>query len=275
MTEMKNLLVGLAFPDSQSGFSGRFGSVSLNWQNDSKHYEFWVHGNADGSFAIPKVRAGTYELHAIADGVLGEFSLSNVTLTPGGSVDLGRLTWKPVRFGRQIWDIGTPNRDGSEFLKGDDYFHWGMYLLYPKLFPNDVDYTIGKSDFRKDWYFEQVPHVMHDSGTGRDQGRATTWTIHFDLPSALRGKAILRLALAGVGARSIAVAVNNHPAGAITGLAYNATLNRDGIGGYWVEKDLAFDASFMHAGQNTMTLTIPAGFPASGIIYDYVRLELQ
>lgn len=61
----------------------------------------------------------------------------------------------------------------------------------------------------------------------------------------------------------------------MTGLVYNATINRDGIGGYWVEKDLAFDASMMQAGQNTMTLTIPAGGLTSGIIYDYIRLELQ
>ena len=38
------------------------------------------------------------------------------------------------------------------------------------------------------------------------------------------------------------------------GLVYNATINRDGIGGYWVEKDLPFDASLMHVGKNTMTL---------------------
>jgi hypothetical protein len=31
----------------------------------------------------------------------------------------------------------------------------------------------------------------------------------------------------------------------------------------------------MPAGQNTMTLTIPAGGLTSGIIYDYIRLELQ
>ena len=56
---------------------------------------------------------------------------------------------------------------------------------------------------------------------------------------------------------------------------YNATINRDGIGGYWVEKDLTFDASKTSAGENTMTLTIPAGGLTSGIIYDYIRLELK
>jgi rhamnogalacturonan endolyase len=276
MTETKNLLVGLAYPDSTStsGF-GRFGGMPLNWQNDAKHYEFWVRGNPDGTFTIPKVRPGTYELHAIADGILGEFSLRNITVTAGRTLNLGSLQWKPVRYGRQLWDIGIPNRDGSEFLDGNNYFHWGMYLKYAKLFPNDVNFTIGKSDYRKDWYFEQVPHAMHDNGTGTSIGRATTWTIHFSLPSAVHGKAILRLAIAGVGARHISVGVNNRDAGIVTGLMYNATINRDGIGGYWVEKDLSFDASMMHAGDNTMTLTIPAGGLTSGIIYDYLRLELQ
>jgi rhamnogalacturonan endolyase len=279
ITQFKNLLVGLAYPDSSSAssdFGRRYGGgMPLNWQDDAKHYEFWTRGNADGSFTIPKIRPGIYQLHAIADGILGEFSLPNVVVKPGQTIDLGQLQWTPFRFGRQIWDIGIPNRDGSEFSKGDDYFHWGMYLQYARLFPNDVNYVIGVSDFRKDWYFEQVPHAIHDDGAGDGQGRATTWTIHFTLPTALHGRAMLRLAICGVGARAIAVGVNNHPAGMVTGLVYNATINRDGIGGYWVEKDLAFDADMMKAGDNALTLTIPAGGLTSGIIYDYLRLELQ
>ena len=74
----KNLLVGLAYPDAvsgSSGFTNRFVSTPLNWQNDAKHYEFWVRGNSDGSFIIPKVRPGQYELHAIADGISRRDSL--------------------------------------------------------------------------------------------------------------------------------------------------------------------------------------------------------
>ena len=33
-----------------------------------------------------------------------------------------------------------------------------MVLRYPLLFPNDITYTIGKSDYHKDWFFEEVPH---------------------------------------------------------------------------------------------------------------------
>jgi rhamnogalacturonan endolyase len=263
-TKLPGLLVGLAAPDAEP----------MTWQNDAKHYQFWVRGDAGGRFTIPKVRPGTYELHAIADGVLGEYAKADITVAPGQKIDLGKLAWKPVRYGRQLWDIGIPNRSGAEFFKGDDYFHWGWYLEYPKLFPNDVDYTIGQSDYRKDWFFEQVPHATREDNTGRGSGRATTWTIHFNAPQDLRGKAILRLALSGVSARSIAVTVNDQPAGTVTGLVYNATINRDGIQGSWVEKDVTFDAALIKEGANTMKLTIPAGGLTSGIIYDYLRLEL-
>ncbi len=61
----------------------------------------------------------------------------------------------------------------------------------------------------------------------------------------------------------------------MTGLVYNATINRDGIGGYWSEHDIEFDASVMKAGENVLKLTIPAGTLTSGIIYDYLRLEVD
>jgi rhamnogalacturonan endolyase len=58
-------------------------------------------------------------------------------------------------------------------------------------------------------------------------------------------------------------------------LIYNATINRDGIGGYWGEHDLVFPATLMKAGKNVLGLTVPAGGLMSGIIYDYLRLELD
>jgi hypothetical protein len=274
-----------------NGFGGRFGRGGTNrfggggsggvprvvdWQTDAKNYEFWVHADADGKFSIPNVRPGTYSLHAICDGVLGDLTVTNITVAPGKSQSLGKVRWEPVRYGRQIWDIGIPNRNGSEFFKGDDYFHWGWYLEYPKLFPNDVNYVIGKSDFRKDWFFEQVPHNENTNNTtGNGQGRATTWSISFKLPAALHGKATLRLAICGIGARNIAATMNDKSIGNVTGLNYNATINRDGIGGYWGEHDLVFDASAMKGGNNILKLTIPAGGLTSGIIYDYIRLEVD
>jgi rhamnogalacturonan endolyase len=248
----------------------------MDWQNDAKHYQFWAQGDENGNFEIQNVRPGTYQLHAIADGVLGEFAQQPIEVKAGGKVELGKLEWKPVRYGKQVWEIGIPNRQGSEFFKGDDYFHWGWYVEYAKLFPNDVKFEIGKSDYKKDWFFEQVPHDTNPNNrTGSGQGKATPWTIVFDMPEAPKGKATLRLALCGSGARNIDVTVNDSKAGSVVAPAYNATINRDGIGGYWSERNLAFDAKLLRAGKNELVLTIPPGGLTSGIIYDYLRLELD
>ncbi len=253
-----------------------FGPRIVDWQNDAKNYEFWVRADTSGRFKIPDVRPGNYSLHAIADGVLGDFTMANVTVTGGQTVSLGKLRWEPVRHGRQLWDIGIPNRNGSEFYGGNNYFHWGWYLGYPVFFPHDVNYVIGQSDFRKDWFFEQVPHNQNrQNTTGTGTGRSTTWKIMFPLESAPLGTATLRLAICGVGTRSLTATMNDTSIGSVSNLVYNATINRDGIGGYWAEHDLVFDASFMKAGTNVLKLTIPAGGLTSGILYDYLRLELD
>ena len=260
----------------RGGFGGFGGPRIVDWQNDAKHYEFWVRGDAQGHFTIPNVRSGNYTLHAIADGVLGEFTLTNVTIAAGQTLDLGKLSWQPVRHGRQLWDIGIPNRTGAEFFKGDDYYHWGWYLEYAKRFTNDVNYVVGRSDFHKDWFFEQVPHNEDPENTnGHGRGRETTWSIAFNLPAAPHGQATLRLAICGAGTRTLDASVNGQSIGSVTNLVYNATINRDGIGGSWSEHDLAFDASLMKAGENVMKLTVPGGSLTSGIIYDYLRLELD
>ncbi|HTL74372.1 MAG TPA: polysaccharide lyase family protein [bacterium] len=257
---------------------GRFGGVPriVDWQTDAKHYQFWVRADADGNFSIPNVRPGTYSLHAIADGVLGDLTVTNIVVATGKDLKLGKIRWQPVRYGKQLWDIGIPNRTGAEFFKGDEYFRWGWYLQYPKLFPLDVNFVIGKSDYRKDWFFEQVPYNTNtNNATGSGRGDGTTWAVIFKLSSAPRGKATLRLALCGVGTRSLNGIMNDHDIGTINNLTYNATINRDGIGGLWCERDLVFDAALMKAGTNTLELTIPGGSLTSGIIYDYLRLELD
>jgi rhamnogalacturonan endolyase len=250
----------------------------LTWQNDAKHYELWTHGSDDGSFTIPNVRPGTYQLHAISDGVLGAYdATASVTITPGQKLDLGTIEWHPTHFGQQIWQIGTPNRSAKEFLKGDDHWHWGMYIEYARLFPNDVDFTVGRSDPAKDWFIYQVPHDTDFKPDGRDQGRATPWTIHFEMPAGQQpaGKATLRFGLDGVATRALAISVNGKDAGTMTDLfGAGASMMRDGIEGTWIEKDFNFDASLLKPGANTIVLTVPAGAVGNGICYDVVRLEI-
>ena len=263
---MSHLLVGLAHPDYPSRARGRFGGGTVDWQQDAKFYQFWVRADDQGRFLIPNVRPGPYTLHAIADGVLGEFAKADITLVAGQSIDLGRLEWKPQRYGRQLWEIGVPDRTAREFLHGDHYWQWGLYNQYPTDFPNDVNFVIGKSDFHKDWNYAQCPRADRPDGT--------SWNVSFNLPEEPHGKATLRIAFAGTSARHLFVTVNDKPAGEAAQLIDTAVIRRDAIRGYWYERDVPFDAALMRSGDNVLKLTIPTGNPMNGIEYDYLRLEL-
>ncbi len=258
MTKVSNLLVGLT-PQMASG-------KAIDWQMDAKYYQFWVRADARGNFTIPNVRPGTYTLHAIANGVLGEYSKADVAVAAGKTVDLGALEWKPVRYGKQLWEIGIPDRSAAEFKHGDHFWVWGLYNDYPKEFPEDVRFVIGKSDYRTDWNYAQPP---------RD-GKPTTWTIAFDLAEAPRGKATLRLAICGSRGRGgVQVSVNDQAVGSTGPLVDSGVMHRDGIRGYWEEKKVSFDAALLKPGTNVIKLTNTGRHWTEGVLYDYLRLEVE
>jgi rhamnogalacturonan endolyase len=333
--KLPNLMVGLTHPDAEAAASGpplpaaatgfgrgfnRGNTGPGSWMHDARFYQFFNDGAEDGKFTITKVRPGTYTLHAWADGVLGEFAKANITIEAGKTVDLGTLVWTPVRFGAQVWEIGYPDRSANEFFKGDgrNYWLWGWNLRYALLFPNDVTYTVGKSDWRKDWFFEEAPHATNLAFVNPDakdpanqrfgwvksesieqypqtdqhgpwvvygRGRETVWTIKFNMAKQGQGRAALRVGLAGVNGMGggLAVAVNGRNAGAIGNGsdADNAPLrNTDAIRyntdrGLWQERTMKFDAGLLKPGENTMTFTVPAGDLQSGVVWDYLRLELD
>lgn len=280
--KMSNVRVGLTAAAWKTVVpAGPNGAIrTIDWQQDAKNYQFWTRGGDDGRFEIPNVRPGTYTLHAFADGVLGEFAKADVTLAPG-KVDLGKISWTPVRHGKQVWDIGIPNRNGSEFFKAESYWEPAIPLEYAKLFPNDVNFVVGKSDFRKDWFFQQVPH--NDDPNAQPggffgittPGRATPFAVTFDLAKAPRGRATLRVALCGTQTRQLEIVVNDQPAGVIALAAGDGAVTRHGRQGMWYERELAFDAALMKPGTNVLKIILPAGQISAGILWDYARLELD
>ena len=147
--------------------------------------------------------------------------------------------------------------------------------------PDDVTFTIGKSDWSRDWFFQHVPHNTDPEAEAlpfygvRSIGRATPYTIVFETDGKAEGQAVLRLAICGTGTRSIGVSVNGRKAGKIDGLQGDGVITRHGRQGIWYERDFRFDASLLEAGTNTLTLTVPEGPVNNGIIYDYIRLELD
>jgi rhamnogalacturonan endolyase len=256
-------------------------TITIDWQIDAKHYQFWTKGHSDGRFEIPHVRPGKYTLHAFADGVLGPFAKTDIVVEPGKRLDLGKLTWTPVRKGKPVWEIGIPNRNASEFAGGDKYWEPMAPLNYATLFPNDVNYIVGKSDFRKDWYFAHVPHNEDPNAKPggfsgiTSPGRATPFSVTFDLTSPPKGKATLRFAICGTATRTVDVTVNDQPAGQLTTVGGDSIIARHGIQGIWYEREVAFDAALLKSGTNVLKLTVPAGPINNGILYDYLRLEID
>lgn len=313
-TKMSNVWVGVSAPDylppQSRGFRQRSGSNSppatfsggnnrngfpsqVDWQRDTKFYQFWTRADADGSFKIHNIRPGHYTLHAFGDGVIGEFSQTNITILTGENKALGDLVWQPPRFGRTLWEIGIPDRTAREFRHGDHFWQWGLYYLYPQEFPHDVNFIVGQSDWRRDWNYAQPPRI---SGTDhpviseddennnadsapsyRSRGLAdSTWKIQFNLTNTPTGKATLRLAFAGArdGSR-VTVNLNGQPIGDTGPLPATGVMHRDGIRGYWFERDLTFDAALLQSGTNIFKLTSFAQNWTQAVMYDCVRLELN
>jgi rhamnogalacturonan endolyase len=314
---LPHLTIGLAHPDyinTSGGFQQRAGNGNIvTWPHDGDYYQFWADGaeSGDGRFTIPNVRPGKYTLHAFADGVLGEYAKTDITVEAGKPLNLGKLDWQPVRYGKQIWEIGYPDRTADKFFKGDgaNYWLWGWPLRYGDLFPNDITYTIGKSDYHKDWFFEEVPHSdtdawknpaakdplnqrfgwvnlpdgQQDMWRAWGHGRATTWTVKFTMPKATKGDAILRIALAGADggngtapsvAGNLTIGVNGKEVGTLHPVATNA-LRYNTNKGVWNQYVQKFDASLLKPGENSVTFTVPAGDVTTGVVWDYLRLELN
>ena len=311
--QLPNLNVGLTYANYVGNASPRAGNGNIvTWPHDGEHYQFWTEGTDDGRFTIANVRPGSYTLRAFANGVLGEYNrTAQVTVEAGKTVDLGKLDWQPVRYGKQIWEIGYPDRTGDKFFKGDadNYWLWGWGLRYSGLFPNDITYTIGRSDYHKDWFFQEVPHststawlnpaakdpynqrfgwVAIPTGTKDPwsewgKGRATTWTVKFNMPKGSKGVAILRIALAGADggngnessvAGNLTIGLNGQSVGTLHPVATNA-LRYNTNKGVWNQYIQKFDASLLKPGENQMTFTVPAGDVTTGVVWDYLRLELN
>ena len=262
--------VGLAEPPYPAHFD-RGGPITIDWQTDGKHYQYWTRADAAGQFTIRNARPGLYTLYAFTDGALGDFSRADVRVEAEKTTDLGELTWTPVRYGRQLWEIGIPNRSADEFRHGDHYWQWGLYNLYPEEFPRDVDFVIGKGDWRRDWNYCQPPRP-----DGKGGWKNTTWRIRFDLDHALHGAATLRLAICGARGGPVDAAVNGRPIGTTGELPESGVMHRDGIRSVALtERNLKFDAALLKPGENVIELTKHVRAWTDGVLYDYLRLELD
>lgn len=245
-----------------------------DWQRQSLGYQFWTRADAEGRFALRALRPGRYTLHAFVDGVLDEFHRADIEVDAGREISLGDLAWTPVRHGRQLWQIGVPDRRAAEFRHGENHRRWGLWLEYPKDFPADVDYVVGRSHPRTDWNFAQVTRPANE-GPGHV---GTRWRVRFAIPppaASDSGEARLRFAFAGAHNTSLRVLLDDSVLGEKTGLGSDNAVARAGIHGQYSTWDLGFPARLLTPGEHTLVLEQRSGgSPFKNILYDCIRLEV-
>ena len=246
----------------------------------AKNYQFWVKTDKDGNFLIPNVIAADgYNIYAFGDKAAGTFSkLKAVNVAPQKTTEIGNVVWEPTRVAPTVWEIGVPDRNAMEFKHGKDWFtsntypdeNWGKFMDYPKEFPNDVNYTVGKSIDSIDWNF-----VQPATNTINPE-----WKVNFNLSSAptTNSQASVYVAYAAIWNGNLTVDVNGHavnplPEKSIT-YPSNAMI-RKGIHGAWGDLRYNFPAEYLQKGINKITfgLHMKGGVRDADIMYDYIRLE--
>ncbi|XP_075082377.1 uncharacterized protein LOC107778218 isoform X3 [Nicotiana tabacum] len=277
----KGAFVGLAPP----GDAGSF-------QRECKGYQFWTNSNDEGHFSIKNVRPGEYNLYAWVPGFIGDYRYEkSIAVSAASEVDVGELVYEPPRSGPTLWEIGIPDRSAAEFYIPDPnpqyinklyvnqpahrFRQYGLWERYADLYPDqDLVYTVGSSDYRKDWFYAQVTRKVGDKAF-----EPTTWQIKFSLDSVDQtGNYTLRIALSSSTQSILEVRVNDseaNPPHFSSGLiGSDNAVARHGIHGlYWLF-NVEVAAGQLLQGENIIYLKQAWSVSAlHGIMYDYIRLE--
>ncbi len=261
--------VGLTVPDYES--ADRSGRHMIGWQRDSKHYQYWVKAEADGTFNLNGVRPGTYVMRAFADGVLGEFEKPGLTTGAGAVRDIGEIHWRPERAGPTLWEIGIPDRSAAEFRNGDHYWHWGNYLKFRSDFPNGVNYIVGRSDWRRDWNICQPLELSADGEVLGD----STWKVSFPLDVVPAAGTRLRVSFCGSRQGSqLALRINGGELARLE-MPEDGVMHRDSHRGMWFERGFDIPPDRLHTGENVLEFRLSGTVWHQGVLYDYIRMEAR
>lgn len=244
-----------------------------NWQSESYNYQYWAKADLDGQFTIPHVRPGNYTLFAFTRGAVGEFARADVRVTAGAPLRLGDVVWQVPHKGRTLaWELGVPDRSAAEFLHGDDYFLPYLFQRLEKELPNPLEYTVGKSDWTKDWNYAQSRHVRADG-----QVEPMRWRVRFNLPAVPAGDATLTLALASADRARLDLTLNgDQPFTSVTPAVQGGNaLLREGIHAKYGVEYVTVPARLLRAGENVLGLSLAnVSGPGNHVMYDYLSLEL-
>ncbi|KAL2644495.1 hypothetical protein R1flu_012082 [Riccia fluitans] len=275
-----NAYVGLALPGEEG-----------SWQRESKGYQFWTQADKKGYFCLKNVRAGTYDIFGWVPGVVGDYKKEGdpIAINPGDDLQLGGLVYNAPRYGPTVWEIGYPDRTALGYVPDPDpryfnrlyvdfekYRNYGLWARYIELYPEeDLIYTVGTSDWSKDWFFSHVARRNPSDG----KYSPAVWQIRFQLSDfdPTHGSYKFRMAIATSNQAAIQVKVNDPISKAIFdthGIGKDNSIARHGNHGIYMLFEIDVPAESLRQGDNTIYLNqrVATSF-LNGVMYDYLRLE--
>ncbi len=275
MTSAKGAWAILAKPIETMPSEIEFGA----WWRDVGKYHYVAKVQTDGSFDIPNVRSGDYDLFIWHEDVYGEYQRAGLTVVTGQTLDTGKSVLKARDQGQLLWQIGTPNRAATEFKNGNNYHQWDTYLRYRDDFPDDIHFEIGKSDIKKDWNYIQPAIVQGEK-------QPTSAVISFDFDPAVPGNPLLTVVAGGRGTK-LEILVNDEKVGDLNIKDIGLQHVRTAPYGELTVHRYSFDRALLQAGNNKVTLRfLGAGQKTaemkewhyqkwtSFISYDFLRMEM-
>ncbi|OJD31024.1 rhamnogalacturonate lyase b [Diplodia corticola] len=178
-------------------------ATGLDFQDNALNttaYQYWadlsIAPNGTAVATIPRVKAGTYRLTILADGLFGQHIQDGIVIDPNGATTTTLSTVVEDSAGTELWRIGTPDRSAGEFRHGvavdttkplqpEQYrVYWAKYD-FPTDFPDGVRFRVGESDEVADWNY------VHWSSFGGKANAVRTetlfspaisnWTVVFDV----------------------------------------------------------------------------------------------
>jgi hypothetical protein len=266
---------------AKPGVKGAFAWVGLtnpgilNWERDSKNYQYWAKADEKGDFVIEDIRSGMYDLHAFVNGATGEYTMQNITIEAGKIKNIGTLTRHiPRTNGKLVWEIGVPNRTAREFRFGDEYFNAFMWEKYSAELPGIIEYDADKGNWKDNLNSAHSSYYVAKV----DSFVAWPWNINFKLKSLPdTGTAVLNFAFASLHGASLLVTVNEntpHTFSKTENYGGPNTLVRQGIHGKY-SMHMRIPVSELKKGSNTITLLMGRyGGRVNHIMYDYISLEV-
>ncbi len=221
-------------------------------------YLFSTDTDSNGNFQLENVIPSDYKLvvHAKGGNQAGILLEQNITVQ-GDKQNLGKLNLAPET--KVLWAIGQADRQAGEFRFGQEQRDY----KWQKEVPANLTFHIGRSDYRKDWYYAQT--------------QKGSWDIHFniqpDKPSYQLNIALAAASNSGMGdgitEPKLAVTVNGQ---LVETLQYknDKALYRSALrNGRYHLAPITVPANLLHSGDNQISLQLEGG----AVMYDIITLS--